>query len=81
LYWRRLVTAGGLWWNVIWWEWALLDGKDIFLGWAQNLAIIITPLLIGGLFGWIFGVVALVVMLILLRPLLGLCFKALKIRS
>ena len=30
------LAAGGLWWNLLWWEWVDLDGKDIKLGWVQN---------------------------------------------
>ena len=72
LYWRNVVAAGGLWWNIIWWEWALFDGRDIALGWAQNLAII-AVIVISFLFGWVAGVITLIVLWILLRLVLGWC--------
>jgi hypothetical protein len=33
----ELYAAGGLWWNVVWWEWCGLDGRDMLLGWILNL--------------------------------------------
>lgn len=33
------IAAGGLWWNIIWWEWIDLDGRDIRIGWLYNLII------------------------------------------
>ncbi len=31
------IAASGLWWNIIWWEWIDLDGRDICIGWLYNL--------------------------------------------
>lgn len=36
----RLFAAGGLWWNVLWWEWVHLDLADVLLGWAFNCALL-----------------------------------------
>ena len=33
------IAAGGLWWNIIWWEWIGLDGRDVRIGWLYNLFI------------------------------------------
>lgn len=76
LYWRRAMTVSGLWWNVLWWEWAILGKRDIVLGWTLNLAII-SSCVIAWLFGWIPGAITLVVWLILTRPMLSLFFKVL----
>jgi len=35
----EFVAAGGLWWNVIWWEWCDLDERDVQIGWLQNLVL------------------------------------------
>ena len=80
LLWRQVITAGGLWWNILWWEWAILGGKDIVLGWAFNFALVL-PIIIGMMFGWISGIVTLVIWLIVMRPLLRLFFKAARVRD
>ena len=49
------VAAAGLWWNVLWWEWADLNGRDIALGWASNL-IVFGVIAGAGSFFW--GVIA-----------------------
>src|SRR5579859_7124804 len=67
LRWRQWAAAMGLWWNVLWWEWGLLDGKDIILGWMLNFAVIL-PCVIAWFFGWVPGIVTLVAWLILTRP-------------
>jgi hypothetical protein len=33
----EIFAAGGLWWNVVWWEWCDLDERDVRLGWTYNL--------------------------------------------
>lgn len=33
------IAAGGLWWNIVWWEWINLNGRDICIGWLYNLII------------------------------------------
>ena len=53
------LAAGSLWWNVIWWEWCDLDGRDIRIGWLYNLFIggfVVAA--IGFCFGWQFALVA-----------------------
>lgn len=80
LRWRQVITAGGLWWNIMWWEWAVLGSKDIALGWAFNFALIL-PIIIGIMFGWISGTVALVIWLIVMKPLLRLFSKVAMARN
>jgi hypothetical protein len=76
LLWRRVITASGLWWNVLWWEWALFDGRDIAYGWALNL-VLLGALIIPWFFGWIYGLVFFIVGLLAVRPFLKVIVRVL----
>lgn len=80
LRWRQIITALGLWWNVIWWEWGSLGKQDIIFGWASNF-VVISPIVVGFMFGWIPGVLIFFVWLLMARSLLRLFFKAARIRE
>jgi len=54
----RAATAGGLWWNVLWWEWVSLDGTDVAHGWLLNLSLVIA-LVVGLFWGLLAAIVAL----------------------
>lgn len=32
----EIFAAGGLWWNIFWWEWISLDLSDMIYGWILN---------------------------------------------
>jgi hypothetical protein len=50
---RRLgleyLACSSLWWNILWWEWANLDERDVRLGWGMNLVAFTAPTLAAGL--------------------------------
>jgi len=64
----RLVTAGGLWWNIFWWEWGILDGRDIAFGWMSNV-VVLAALTVGFCIHWTVGVLTLAVFVPLVRKL------------
>jgi hypothetical protein len=35
----ELLTAGGLWWNVFWWESFDFSGRDVLFGWVGNILV------------------------------------------
>lgn len=35
----EIFAAGGLWWNVFWWEWISLNLSDMVYGWILNIKI------------------------------------------
>jgi hypothetical protein len=50
----RFLALTGVWWNVFWWEWAMLDHRDIQLGWGCNMIVIAVLM---GLLSVKFGIV------------------------
>ena len=48
------ISESSLWWNYLWWEWDSLDGKDIKIGWVQNIAFFS---MVGLICTYIFGIV------------------------
>jgi len=35
----EIFAAGGLWWNIFWWEWLSLNLFDMLYGWILNIII------------------------------------------
>ena len=54
--WRWLIAAGGLWWNVLWWEWGALGRRDIIFGWISNFLLAIA-LVVAYFTHWAIGVI------------------------
>lgn len=46
------VAASAFWWNIFWWDWVSLDGKDVIIGWTYNLVLFAVA---GALAGVVFG--------------------------
>ena len=69
------LAASSLWWNIFWWEWGALGGRDIAFGWSQNVAAFG---LIGGLISFFAGPTSAVIGLLLVHGItlwLGLSLR------
>jgi hypothetical protein len=58
------LAASSLWWNILWWEWGALGGRDIAFGWVLNA---VAFALIGGLIGLLAGPTAAIIGLLLVH--------------
>ena len=63
---RKLFTAAGLWWNILWWEWAYLGWEDIVFGWLLNGCLLLS-VLVALASHWSVGLVAFVLLKVLAR--------------
>lgn len=60
------IAASSLWWNVVWWEWCDLNGKDIIIGWIQNIVLFgFLALITTVVFGFFAGIITFLVLHIL----------------
>lgn len=66
----KLIAAGGFCWNLLWWEWVNLSGRDVVFGWISNL-ILVSVILAAFWIHWVFGIVVLCT----LTPILFRLFK------
>ena len=64
----RLFAAGGLCWNLFWWEWAHLGLGDILFGWALNFALLFA-ICVGFWFHWLAGFIVFVILVPIARLL------------
>ena len=69
------LAASSLWWNILWWEWGDLCGRDIAIGWLGNA---VAFALVGGLLGFLAGPAAAISSLLLVHGItlwLGLSLR------